>query len=90
MEHGPTGIQIIKDARQAVHAVHDDGVAFTNECDLPFQFWAVGVLAGRLVGKDAIHWSLFKLALGVLLQRADSHLADALPLHWMPQVNLSS
>ncbi len=50
-----TAAQVVEVARQTIHAVHHDRVAFAHEGEQPFQFGPPCVLARRLVGEHFIH-----------------------------------
>lgn len=52
--------QVVEVARQTIHAVHHDRVAFAHEGEQPFQFGPPCVLARRLVGEHFIHLDLFE------------------------------
>jgi hypothetical protein len=55
----------------------DDGIAFADKCDQSIQLGSVGVLAGSFVHKHAISGDLFKLASGILIETANSNIANA-------------
>jgi hypothetical protein len=73
--------QVIEVARQAIHAVHDDGIALAHESQQRLELGPLRVLARGLVGEDPIDRDLLQLTLGVLLEAADSDVTDALSLH---------
>jgi hypothetical protein len=73
--------QIIKVARQAIHAVPDHGVALADKAEQRLELRPLGVLAGGLVDEEAIDRDLIELTLGVLLEGADLNLADTLSRH---------
>ncbi len=60
--------QVVEVARQTIHAVHHDRVAFAHEGEQPFQFGPPCVLARRLVGEHFIHLDLFELPFWVLVE----------------------
>ncbi|SLY24933.1 Uncharacterised protein [Klebsiella pneumoniae] len=70
--------QVVEVARQTIHAVHHDRVAFAHEGEQPFQFGPPCVLARRLVGEHFIHLDLFELPFWVLVEAADADVTDAL------------
>lgn len=59
--------------------VHDHGVAVAYEADHGLKLRPVHVFAGRLVGEGAIEGDAVELAFDVLVDAADSDVADPLP-----------
>ena len=73
--------QVIEIARQAIHAVHDHGIALAHEGQQRLELGPLCILARGLVREDPIDRDLLQLTLGVLLEAADSDVTDALSLH---------
>jgi hypothetical protein len=61
--------------------VHDHGVALADKGEHRLELRALGVFAGGLIDEEAIDGDLIELALGVLLESADSNIPDALSRH---------
>jgi hypothetical protein len=73
--------QIIEVPREPVYAVHDHGIAGAHEREQRIELRPLRVFARCLVGKSAIKLNAVELALGILLERTDPHIADALTVH---------
>jgi hypothetical protein len=71
-------------AGQAVHAVDHHRVALPDVGEHLGELRALGVLAGGLVGEDAVERHLVELANPVLVQGADPDVPDALTVHSLP------
>src|SRR5579862_1618765 len=76
--HGPQ--KVLGISRQPVHRVDNEGVASPHVLQRRQQLGPVGVLAARLVSEGAIKLDAVKLPLGVLVERADSDVPDAVSL----------
>lgn len=76
-----TARQVFEVPRQAIHAVHDHRVTLAHKPDRLFELRTVRVLTRGLIREHPIQRLAFELALVVLIQRAHSDVADALPLH---------
>jgi len=70
--------QVVKVARETVHAMDDDGIAFADKGDQSIQLGSLGILAGRFVREHPINRDLLKLAFRILIKTADSDITDAL------------
>ncbi len=78
------GAKVVEIAREAVHAVDDHRIAGAGERGQRLQLRPFGVLARSLVGKPAVQRNVLKLPFGILVIRADAHVADALAGHGSP------
>lgn len=67
----------LTEEQQAI--VDHDRVALPHERDERGQLRPVGVLAGHPVGEASVERHPFELAVHVLAEGADAHVADALP-----------
>lgn len=65
----------------ANQCAHDRRVAGAHKAEQCIELRALRVLARHLVDKDAIPRDIVELTLGVLLERADPHIADTLTVH---------
>jgi hypothetical protein len=63
--------QVVEVAGQAVHGVHEDGVAVADEGEHRLQLRAMEVFAGDVVGEGPVEFDAVELAIGVLVQGAD-------------------
>jgi len=61
------------------HRVHEDGVAVADKREHRFQLRAVEIFAGHAVGEGPVDVDAVELAVGVLLDRGDPRVGDALP-----------
>ncbi len=73
--------QVVLVAGKAIHAMHYHHIPLTHIGEEGVQLRALRVQAGCPVGKHLVQFHAFKLALWVLVGRADAHIADALPFH---------
>ena len=73
--------QVVEVPRQAVHAVHHHRVALAHVRLHRVQFEPLGVLARGLVDEELAGPERFDLTVRVLLEAADSDVADAMTLH---------
>lgn len=74
----PAAVEVVEVAGEAVHGVHDDGVALVDEAEHGHQLRPVGVFAGRGVGERAVHGDAVELPVDVLVETADAGVADPL------------
>jgi hypothetical protein len=58
--------------------VDDHRVARASECHQRLQLWPLRIFAGRFVRKDAVEGRILELAIGILIERTDPDIADAL------------
>ena len=58
-----------------------DGVAVAGEAEQHRELWPLGVLAGGVVGEQAVDVRPVELAIRVLLEAADPDVAEALAGH---------
>ncbi len=58
--------------------MHDHGVALTGKLEERRELGSLGVLARRPVGKDAVERDAVELAVRMLVNAADSDVAEAL------------
>ena len=70
--------KIIEISCETVHAVDDDRVAGASERHQRLQLWPLRIFPGRLVRKDAVEGRVFELAIGILIERTDPDITDAL------------
>jgi hypothetical protein len=61
--------------------VDDEHVALAHEGERTVQLGPLDVFTRCLVGEHLVHRDLFQLPLGVLVEAAHPHVADALTLH---------
>jgi hypothetical protein len=61
--------------------MHNHGVALTGELEEHRQLRPLGVLAGCLVGKDAVECEAVELTVWILVRAADPDIAQSLALH---------
>jgi hypothetical protein len=73
-----TVAQVVEVAGEAVHGVHEDGVAVADEAEHRLELGAVQVFSGGAVGERLVELNAVELADGVLVQGADPEVADAL------------
>ena len=59
--------------------MHEDGVAVADKREHRFQLRAVEIFAGHVVGEGPVDVDAVELAVGVLLDRGDPGIGDALP-----------
>src|SRR5260221_107383 len=69
-------------ARQAIHAMDLHRIARTDKGQQRRHLWLLDILARQLIGKDPVDQDLLELTFGALIQCADAHLPDPLPLPW--------
>ena len=70
--------QIVEVAGEAVHRMHQDGVAVPDEADHRVQLGPVLVLPGEPVGEQPVQMNAIQLPTGVLVQGADPGVTHAL------------
>ena len=65
-------------ARETIHAVNYNGVAFTSVRKKRLQLGPFSVLPRSFIGEDSIHFEMFELSDRVLIITADPDISDAL------------
>src|SRR5664280_1551392 len=91
--HAPSGQlphdppEVLKVAGQAVHRVHDDGVALADEAEHRRELRTSDVFARRGVGEVAAPHDPVQLPANVLVEAADPDVGDSLPAHCRPDVS---
>jgi hypothetical protein len=73
--------EVVEVAGEAVHAVDNHRIAFTDEGEEGIELRAAGILAGGFIGEDAVEFNAVQLAIGILVGAADADVADALAFH---------
>jgi hypothetical protein len=81
--------QVVEIAREAVHAVHDHGIALTDERQHGFKLGPVDIFARGLVGKNPVERNTVQLAIDILIECTDPDVTDPLALHRRHQPILS-
>jgi len=57
--------------------MNDDGIALPDKSDQPIQLGPVGILTRCLICEYPIHRNLLKLAIGILIEAANSDITNA-------------
>src|SRR5471030_3372872 len=76
--------QIVKVARETVHAVHYYRVAFTGERQQGVELRSLCVLARGLVGEQLVYLDLIELTFWILIETADPDITNALTSQNVP------